>query len=169
MASKSVTLHPGETVILPAGTNITSIISDGSISVTSTCGNLPTPSSYVCGYFDIIVDNDNNSGSPMDESNTSLKGLKIGDTTFVMDHLVVTGTNPGTVTPADTLNLYITDQALFKFMGVSQTNYTKRSRVFLYFRAPEDLFSSIELEVIGQGSTMFYKPISTTCGTYPAP
>lgn len=169
MASKSVTLHPGETVILPAGTTITSIITDGSISVTSSCGNLPTPSSYVCGYFYIVVDNDANSGSPMDESNTSLKGLYVGDTIFTMDHLVVTGTNPGTVTPAATLNLYITDQALFKFMGVSQTNDSKKSRVYLYFRVPEDLFSSLELEVIGQGSTMFYKPISTACDAYPAP
>jgi len=169
MASKSVTLHPGETVILPAGTVITSMITDGSIEVTSTCGNLPTPTSYKCGYFYIIVDNDANSGSPMDESNTSYKGVTVGDVTFTMDTLVVTGTNPGTATPVATLNLYITDQALFKFMGVAQTNDSKKTRIYLYFRVPEDLFSSVYLNVMGQGSTMYFPPNETECGSYPAP
>lgn len=50
-ATKTVTIKPGEKIILPDSAEIISLVVNGSIAVTSTCDNLPDPSSYQCWRF----------------------------------------------------------------------------------------------------------------------
>lgn len=169
MATRTVVIHPGETIILPRDVSITELLLDGDISVESSCENLPEPSAYKCGYFAMVLDNDANSGSAEDESNTSYVSIKVGGTTYLMDTLIGTGTNPATATPVATLNLFITDHSLLEFMAVTQNNLSKRSDINLYFKAPEGVFDGIELKTVTHGLFQYYKPLESTCGEYPSP
>ena len=78
------TLNPGESVIIPKNATITSIVTSGSINVTSSCtGILPIPTAYKCGSFYVIVDSDDNPGHSMDEQDTFYTSLKIGTTIWL--------------------------------------------------------------------------------------
>lgn len=166
---KSVVLEPGDCIVLPAGAEIQSIVLNGDASVTSTCGTLPTPENYKCGFFSILVDNDDNPGHSMDEQDTYYTSIKVGNTTYVINELVVQGENPGSATAVGTLNLHITDLAIFQFTAVTQTNLTKRSAVWLYFQVPESLYDQVELKVTNHGVLQYHKPYDATCGEYPNP
>lgn len=167
MAFKSITIHPGEKIAFPSGTTISSVVTTGVINLSSSCDDLPSPTTYKCGYFYIVVDNDDNSGTPMDESNTSYVDLTVGSNVFTIGELVVQGTHPGVATTISTLNTHITDLGIFEFMGITQHDYTKRSVLNVFFKAPEDLFDTIRLQVIGQGSEMLFPPRDAVCGEYP--
>jgi hypothetical protein len=119
--TRTVTLKPGEKYVLPAGAVVTSVVTDGAITVDSTCNNLPTPTAYACGYFYLLIDVDANDGHSMDEQHTFYVGLKVGKTTFEINEKVIySGDNPGLASVASTLNNHITDLALFKFTAVSK-------------------------------------------------
>lgn len=166
---KTIVLRPGECVILPQDAVITSVILDGAASVTSTCGGLPAPSSYKCGFFSLIVDNDDNAGHPLNEEDTYYTSLTVGGNTYIINELIVQSENPGVATSIGTLNLHITDTALFEFMSVTQTNLTKRSAVWLFFKAPEALFDTIELKVTQFGVDQYHRPYDAECDSYPSP
>lgn len=160
---KTIVLNPGECVNLPQGAVVTAIILDGAASVTSSCGSLPTPSSYKCGSFFLWIDCDANSGHSMDESCTYYTSLKIGGTTYIINEKVVTGDNCGTPVPVGTLNLHITDSALFEFTSVTQDTGPKKSGIELFFKCPEPLFNTLELKVDNCSSTQYYKPQEVEC------
>lgn len=166
---KSVVLEPGECVVLPQGAVIQSVVLNGDASVTSTCGTLPTPENYKCGYFSLLVDNDDNSGHSMNEEDTYYVSLQVGGTTYMINELVVQGENPGTATGYGTLNLHITDLDIFQFTSVTQTNLTKRSAVWLFFKVPESLYDEVELKVTNHGVVQYHRPYDATCGEYPSP
>jgi hypothetical protein len=75
--TRTVTLKPGEKYVLPAGAVVTSIVTDGAITVNSSCP-LPTPTTYACGYFYLLIDVDSNDGHSMDEQHTFYVGFKGG-------------------------------------------------------------------------------------------
>lgn len=166
---RTAVLQPGQCIILPADAVVTSIILDGAATVTSTCGTLPTPSSYKCGFFSLLVDNDDNPDHSMDEQDTYYVSIKVGGTTYIINELVVQGENPGTATAIGTLNLHITDTALFEFKAVTQTDLSKRSAVWLFFKVPEPLFDALELKVTNHGVEQYHKPYEAECDEYPEP
>lgn len=166
---KTAVLAPGECIILPQGAVVQAVILDGAASVTSTCGDLPAPSSYKCGYFYFICDVDDNDGHSMDEDYTYYTSVKVGGTTYILNEKVLNGDNPGTLTSIGTLNLHITNLALFQFTGITRNVLSKRQGINLFFKVPEPLFNELELKVDNRGSTQYYRPIEIDCDTYPDP
>lgn len=174
MALQSVVLKPGECVVLPAGATISSLILDGSISVTSSCNDLPDPSGYVCGLFYVIVDEDENEGHSMDEKHTYIDYVQVGNTQYPMGiKFITSGDNPGTTVTTSELNAFIpsNEQPIFKFTNVTRDGGPdKRQPLFLYFRVPETLLDSVVMKVSNYNSVQYYKNFATVdCGSYPYP
>lgn len=167
--TKTIIIHPGETIILPKDTEIDSLILDGSIEVTSTCNNLPDPSSYKCGYFYFILDVDDNEGHSMEETITLYQSVTVGTNTYLINELVVSGENPGTLTPVSTLNVHVPDQVVFTFTAVTRTVLSKRQGINLFFKVPEGLFNETYLKIDNFGSVQRYDPIEEDCDEYPTP
>jgi hypothetical protein len=168
---KTAVLKPGECIILPEGATISSVILDGAASVTSTCGELPTPSTYKCGYFFIILDADDNAGHSMD-MDTKYVSIKVGGNTYLINEPILYGdANSPTPTSVATLNVHITDLVLFEFKAVTENEVTSRTHIHLYFKVPEILFDTVELKIDnrGVGSYMYLKPLVETCDNYPTP
>lgn len=171
MAIQSVVLNPGDCVVLPAGATITSLILDGSITVTSSCADLPTPSNYKCGVFYMNIDDDDNSNHPNDEDSTSFTSIKFGDTTVSLGGLLKDQSIAG-------LNVYLTGQTpIFQFTYINRytindPNVDKRDAVFVYFKVVEELYDGLELKITGNAgmilpTTQIYRPYAeTTCGEY---
>lgn len=165
-STRSITIGPGESIILPEGVTITSVILDGAITVDSNCPNiLPTPTSYACGTFTYVIDVDSNDSSPMDEENTFYEKLTIGDTTYDLSGIrVVLGEDPGTVQGPSAVNPSITDQALFTVLAIDRTDlFAKRQYITMTFKAPLALFDQIELSLYDRGITSYFKPTQTDC------
>lgn len=165
---KSVVLRAGECVNLPKDAVITSIVVNGSITPTSDC-TLPTPETYKCGYFAILIDNDANTGHSMDETDTYYTSVTVGGNTYVINELVAQGSNPGIATAIGTLNLHITDLPLFEFTGVTQIDLAKRSLIWIFFKTPDSLWDTVELAVTNHGNLQYHRPIEGECDEYPTP
>lgn len=163
------TLNPGESVVLPAGAKIISIVTEGNITVTNSCGTVPESSSYKCGYFHLELDVDDNDGHSMDEESTLYQHIKVGNTTDVMNQLIVTGENPGSLVDDTVLNTHITNTAVFSFKEVTRNVLSKRQIIFVWFQVPEELFDVTELAVANRGSIQYYRPIEWVCGEYHNP
>jgi len=171
MATQSVVLKPGECVVIPAGATITSLILDGSISVSSSCDNLPDPTGYKCGVFYMNIDDDNNDNHPNDEDSTKFTTVKVGDTTYTLDGLLLNQSVAG-------LNVYLNGQTpIFQFTyinrySIDDSGDNKRTAVFLYFKVAEQLYDGLELTITGNSgmalpTTQIYRPYAeTTCGVY---
>lgn len=167
---KSVSLAPGECIVLPAGAVIDSVIVTGDAAATSTCGVLPTPSSYKCGYFALFLDSETGDNKPLDESSTYCTSVKVGATTYMINEkIIASGENPGTPISAGTLNLHITDLPIFEFMAVAQTALTDRQLIWIYFQTPETLYDSLEMKISDRGTYYYLKPNDAECGDYPNP
>lgn len=165
---KSIVLRAGQCVTLPKDAVITSIVVNGSILPTSDC-DLPVAEAYKCGYFAILIDNDANAGHSMDETDTYYTSVTVGGNTYIINELVAIGSNPGTATAEGNLNLHITDLPIFEFTGVTQTDLTKRSAIWLFFKTPESLWDDVELAVTNHGVLQYHKPIEVECDTFPEP
>lgn len=169
--TQSIVVTPGQTVVIPAGATITSLILDGSISVTSSCDNLPTPSAYKCGVFYMNIDDDANDNHPNDENSTKYTTIKFGDTTVSLDGLLLSQTVSG-------LNGYLSGQTpIFQFTYINRyviddPGDNKREAVFVYFKVAEELYDGLELTVTANSgmtlpTTQVYRPYAeTTCGEY---
>lgn len=163
MATRTVTIKPGEKVILPSDAVITGLVIDGAISVTSTCNNLPPPSVYQCGYFVYVRDDEAGEG-PFDEGVSVIKTIKVGQTIFTINE---DATNPS----MNAINSHITDQALFEVVHVDSTtnDYSERKYIVIYFKAPEGVFAETEmvLDERNNGAVlMTLKPVEYPCETY---
>ena len=162
--TQTVTLTPGQKVVLPAGAVVTGLVLDGAITVTSSCDNLPDPSAFVCGHFYMNVDDDNNDNHPNDEDSTIYQSIKIGDTTYTLGGLLLT-------TAAATLNTtYLSSiGSLFEFTlvqvyGIDDPGDNKRTAVKAFFKVPEILVDTLELTIIGndgmaEPTTQIYRPV----------
>lgn len=169
MALKSISLAPGECIVLPAGAVIDSVIATGDAAATSTCGVLPAPSSYKCGVFYLNVDDDANDNHPNDEETTMLSWIKVGSTTYTLNELASS-------VSLGTLNLHITDLAIFQFTYISRyviddPGDNKRKAVYLYFQVPESLFDSLQLKITSNEGmdtppVYYLLPSERVCGEY---
>jgi hypothetical protein len=170
MALKAVELNPGECIVLPAGATITGIIVNGDASVTSTCGDLPDPEDYVCGYFEFQIDKDGNSNHANNEYSTYITSIKVGETTYVINQLATTAT-------MENINIHITDLGIFKvnapvqeFEVDDEEAEDKRWIVQVFFQVAESLFDTLQMLVTSHvghpfPSPQIYLPIETSCIT----
>lgn len=167
-------IKPGETFILPQGATVTALVLDGAISVDSSCNNLPDPSSYKCGMFQLVADNDDNDAHPMDEEHLRLMYLYVAGTTYNLGGIhVLVGDNPGSIN-ADhvTLNTFVPDQALFSFTNVTRdTSPDKRQYIYIYFKVVETLYDEVSMQIENWESLMYVKPdeADIDCDSYPFP
>lgn len=168
--TKSVTIGPGECQVLPSGSVIKSIIVNGVATPTSSCGDLPTASSYKCGVFYFNIDDDANDNHPMDEESTYVHSLKVGSTTYTIDQLAASVTNT-------TLNTFIADTGLFSFTYINRfviddSGDNKRKAVYIYFKTPAEFYDTVMLGVTShtdktRPTTQYYLPHDeVTCGEY---
>lgn len=161
--TRSITLRPGERAILPADATVKSIVTEGSIYVQSTCGNLPDPTQYKCGYFIYVRDNDAADTHPMDESRIHIGKLTVGNAVYNIDE---TGNTPS----LGNLNLNIADRSIFSFTNItdSGTKYEKRKYFALWFKVPQPLFDTLKLEIIEKSgvATFIAQPVPYECGKY---
>lgn len=163
----TVIIKPGQKIILPQGATIQSVILDGSIDVVSSCDNLPDPSTYKCGYFVVVVDNDDNTGHSMDETSVFLTSLKVANNTYIINRkLIASGDGAGIMQTSAVLNTHVPDQAIFTFTQLRRDTLTKRQNVFIYFKTPSDLFDSLELKVSNWDTVQYYRPLEAACDTY---
>jgi hypothetical protein len=161
----TVTLAPGETIVLPSDAIITGVFVDGTAEVTSSCtGTLPESTDYRCGVFYFNIDDDDNDNHPNDQSNTYYRKLVIGDLEFDLDGLLNSVNDP------DYLNAYVPPQGLFTFthihrFTIDDSETDKRKAVYLYFKVAEPFFDQLELQIwshIGHilPNVQFYKPLT---------
>lgn len=167
MSNRTIIIKPGEVFILPKGATVDSMIIDGSITVSSTCNNLPTPSSYKCGYFEFVCDVDSNEGHSMDEAHTIYQSLTVGGNTYVMNKEAIDGENPGSLVGVTDLNTFVTDQVLFSFTAINRLVLDKRQYIRLFFKTPDSLWDTVELQINNWETTSTYKPIEWDCDSYP--
>jgi hypothetical protein len=169
-AVRSITLKAGETFVVPTGATILSLVCDGA-TASSTC-ELPACQAYKCGYMRMVVDVDANSGHSMDETQTYIKSIKVGDTVYDVNQKVIqAGDNPGTLITAAQINsASLADPAIFTVTNVTRTVADKRQDIWIYVRFPEDLRSSIEMTVTNFGNEQYHRIVEeVTCGTYTNP
>lgn len=163
MPIKTIVIKSGEKAILPHGAIIRSVVLDGAANVESSCGNLPTPTAYKCGYFIYVRDNDTNDTHPMDETRVTIKRLFIGDDVYDLN---VSGNVPTTTE----LNQRLPNLSLFSFTAVvdSGIKYDKRKYFALYFKAPAYVFNLLKLEIVEkEGVAKFFAiPVEYECGQY---
>lgn len=76
--TKAVTISAGECVVLPNGAVILSQIVNGGATATASCGDLPTPSEYICYRF---AWEDDDSGSMQD---AYIESLIVGGNTYAI-------------------------------------------------------------------------------------
>jgi len=160
--TQSITLTPGQTFVLPAGAVVTGLFVDGAITVTSSCDNLPPPGEFVCGHFYMNIDDDANDNHPNDEESTEFTSIKIGDTTYALNGLLLDQT-------VTNLNALINSGALFTFTSftryvIDDSGDNKRRAIFLYFKVPETLVDTLELTITANSgmsipTTQIYRPL----------
>jgi len=161
----TITLQPGETIVLPSDVIITGIFVDGNADITSSCtGTLPASTNYKCGVFYMNIDDDNNDNHPNDENKTYYRKLIIGDLSFDLDGLLINTNDP------DYLNSFVPAQGLFTFTHITRftiddTGDNKRRAVYVYFKVAETFFNQLELLVTSHiGATLqspqYYKPLT---------
>jgi hypothetical protein len=164
MSKRVLIINPGEKVILPKDTIIEAIVIDGSISVESSCDNLPTPSTFKCGYFTFTLDADDNPDHPWD-MNTQYSKLIVGDTQYDLSVRVGEGDNNHPVlNPADFLNQRV-PSGLIEFLAIDHTDKDQRYEIDVKFKIPEILFDQIQLEMNERGEGRYYylKPLEMDC------
>lgn len=159
--TQSITLTPGQTFVLPAGAVVTGLFVDGAITVTSSCDNLPDPGAFVCGHFYMNIDDDANDNHPNDEESTVFTSIKIGDTTYELDGLLLNQT-------VANLNALLNVGAVFTFTSftryvIDDSGDNKRRAIFLYFKVPETLVDTLELTITANSgmsipTTQVYRP-----------
>src|SRR5688500_9575721 len=163
----TVIIRPGQRVILPQDAVIQSLVLDGSIDVVSSCNNLPAPTDYKCGYFVVPLDSDNESDHAMNEEHTYLQSVRVANNTYLIGlKLIASGDNPGIMETSTTFNSRVPDQAIFTFKQLRRNTLSKRQDIFIYFKTPETLFDSVELQIITRGIIQYYKPLVSTCDLY---
>jgi hypothetical protein len=161
--TQSITLTPGQTFVLPAGAVVTGLFVDGAISVTSSCDNLPPPGEFVCGHFYMNIDDDDNPSHPNDEESTEFTSIKIGDTTYPLNGLLLDQT-------VINLNALLNIGAVFTFTSITRyiidddPSNDKRMAIKLYFKVPETLVDTLELIITGNSgepepTTQIYRPV----------
>ena len=161
MASRTVIIHPGETVVLPSNIDITALILNGAISVSSTCANLPAPTAQVCYQMEWSVSETDN--TTMDEGEGTITYIMIGGVQYDIN-LLSTDAGLGTAF----LNIGAQIPGAFDVVSINYTDLSNRKDFTLVFRSIPDVAADIEMNMTGNGfptAGLFVKPTeSELCG-----
>jgi hypothetical protein len=177
----SVTLSPGETIVLPSDAIITGVFADGNAEIVSSCtGTLPVSSDYVCGVFYMNIDDDNSDNHPNDEDHTYYRKLIVDTMEFDLDGLLNNTNDP------DYLNSFVNIQPIFTFTNINRftiddSGDNKRKAVYLYFKVAEPYFDKVKLQIVShvghtRPNAQIYLPLTEDeqagagdleCGEYP--
>lgn len=155
---KSITIKPGETVVLPKGAVVKSMIYDGAISVSSTCDNLPEPQAYSCYVLD-FSSNDNKNASPnLEGEDTNITYLEIAGVKYngpiSLNHISV----PGDCDAGDIMKTLLTNwfssvppQTIFNLDRVDVDCTGERASISVFFKSVDSIANSIKLKITGPG------------------
>lgn len=152
--TKTIIIKPGETIVLPKGAVVQSLIYDGAVDVTSSCGVLPEPQDYKC-YVLVFSSNDNKSASPnLEGEDTVLDYLEIAGVKYLgpvsMDH----AGNDFMDILKDRLTVWFSStppQSLFKYDHIDISGTGERVTVYLYFKSIDSIVNTIKLKMSGPG------------------
>lgn len=157
MAAKTIIIHPGETVVIPSGTEITALILNGAISVTSTCNNLPDPTAQVCYAMEWSVGEDGQ--PPLDQAEATITYIKIGGVQYSIN-LLATDAGLGTAFA----NVSGQIPGAFDLVSLTYTDLSDRKDFTLLFRSIPDIAEAMELNMTGDGfptNGLFIKPFES--------
>lgn len=160
--TNSVTIQPGETFNLPAGSTL--IFSSDPSNLISDCADIPTDT-YKCGYFYLILDNPGGSGESLTENSTFYHSVEVGGTTFNLGgdiHVI----DSDDAVQEDVLNARVSNLALFAFADITKTELSDRQAVNIFFRVPESLFDQTRLAILNWGMVFWLDPTESDCGDY---
>lgn len=152
---KTAIIKPGETFVLPAGAVIESLIYDGSIDVTSTCDNLPTPEDYKC-YNMIFGTSENQSSSPVLEGqDTTLEYLEISGIKYNanINLFNMPPNDSGNILGSQITTFFTTKppQQLFKVDHIDKSTTGARVEFIVYFKSIDSIVNTIKLKMSGPG------------------
>lgn len=147
-------IKPGETYILPAGAIVQSLIYDGSIDVTSTCDNLPSPDSYKCYNFIFTVNRDITPSPTLEGQDTILNYLEISGIKYNSNMTLNVGTpslHLDSTVKANLTTFFSTSppQAIFKLNHIDTDLTGDRATFIVYFKSIDSIASTIKLKFTG--------------------
>ena len=148
MASKVITIHAGETVVVPSGTEITALILNGAISVTSTCNNLPTPTAQQCYAMEWSVSENDTNNYTLENTDSVVNWIKIGGVQY----------NIGIQALGDAGNLELAFRniglmlpGVFDVIDMVTFPLAHRDDLRLFFKSIPAIASGIEMNITGDG------------------
>lgn len=157
MAKKTIIIHPGEQVVLPIGTTIDSLIINGSISVTSTCDDLPAPTAQQCYGMEWSVSED---GAPtLDQAEATITYIKIGGVQYDINLLSISA---GLSLAFQNISTQI--PGIFDLVSVVYVDLADRKDFTMLFRTIPSIASGIEMNMTGDGfptNGLFLKPFES--------
>lgn len=164
----TVILKPGEKVILPRGTVINSVITDGAITVSSTC-TLPPVSQFSCYEFYFTINDDADASHPAGV--IDIIGFQVNGTQYPISFSAISpGNDPSDYstywnTQIDLYNQQVPGSLrLVEFTRVS--NFDKRDEYKLLAKIVPELASSTFMlfQATGfQTTPILVQPVETTC------
>lgn len=161
MATKTIIIHPGEQITLPLGTKIDALIINGSISVTSTCSDLPTPEAQKCYQMDWSVSESSN--FTLDQGEGAIQYIKIGGVQY---NINLTSIDPGLSFAFENISNQI--PGVFDYVSVAYVDLANRKDFTLLFRSIPTIATGIEIWMTGDGfpvNGLFIRPYeSDNCG-----
>lgn len=154
--SHTIVLKPGESFSLPAGAEVIYVSSN---SLDSTCP-IPAAEAKECYYFQLVIDNDNNDGHPLDEGSTYFSDLIVGGVTYELDILV------DQLSPVlESALINALPQTLIEITDVTKNDLAKRTEVLINFKLAPSLAEDTELKITAPGFAggLFIRPNPTSC------
>lgn len=162
MAIKTIIIHPGESVTLPIGTKIDSLIINGSISVTSTCADLPTPTAQKCYKMEWSASANASPNYTLEHNEALIKYMNIGGVKYTIG---LDPTDPGGVLTLAFMNIAAQLPGIFDFESLQTVGLANRSDSILLFRSIPSVADTIEVNMTGDGfpvNGLFIKPYEST-------
>lgn len=144
MPNNVIVLEPGQSVIVPPGVGISSIIVNQGAVIESDCENLPAPDEYVCIRYNFAKSSAG--GDPAALQDMTLNYIKVGGVTYTFNLTVLSAINI-----KDTINA--ATGAVFKVYSASlELNaFDERVEFALAVRVPSLLKDSIIFNMSGTG------------------
>lgn len=161
MAVKTIIIHAGESVTLPVGTHIDAIIINGSASVTSTCGGLPTPENQVCYAMEWSASQNAASNYTLEAAEAFINYIVIGGVQYDINIEAIGG--GGALTLAF-MNIASLLPGIFDFVSLTEIPLANRYDLTLLFKSIPSVATEIEMNITGDGfptNGLFVKPFES--------
>lgn len=140
---KTVTIEPGESFTLPPGAEL--IYTSDNSGLTSDCV-LPPEQDLNCYIFSVTVDNDDNTGHPMDESDAIFDFVEVLGTQYPMNFTINRSTTSMFVELDNSL-----PEGLIEVTYVDRRIFDKRNQYYITVRVLESIADTVEFKISGRG------------------